>query len=370
MPLELVWLSVRIADRSALAKSVPELSFLDGLSEGQRDVGARVRRGFVVGRVEGRRRHARGVHRERGAGRRALVAVGVVVGVGDPHVDDALGEVGGGVDGDDGLGGVDGRVEADVRAAAVVSRQREDAVDGAVGEVDAAAVRLDRLVEGQRDVRRRVGHRGAVGRVEGRRRHARGVHREGGVGRRALVAVRIVVPVGHRHVDVAVGEVRGGVDRDDGLGGVDAGRVGDVRAAGAARLQRQDRRQMRVAREVRAAAGPLDRLVEGQRDVGPRVRHRGVVERIEGGLRRSRGVHRERRAGRRALVAVGVVVGVGDPHVDDVLGQVGGRVDGDDRLGAVDGRVEADVRAAAVVSRQRQDAVDGAVGEVDAAGPP
>ena len=122
---------------------------------------------------------------------------------------------------------------------------------------------------------------------------------------------------------------------------------------------------MRVAREVRAAAGPLDRLVEGQRDVGPRGGHRGAVGRVEGGLRRSRGVHREGGAGRRALVARRVVVGVGDPHeVDDVLGQVGGGVDGDDRIGAVDGRVEADGRAAAVVSRQRQDAVDGAVGEV------
>ena len=111
------------------------LARLDRLVEGQRDVGPRVRRGFVVGRIEGGRRHPHRVHREGGAGRRALVARRVVVGVGDPHVDDALGQVGGGVDGDDRLGAVDGRRVGDGRAAGVGLAQRQDAGQVRVGEV-------------------------------------------------------------------------------------------------------------------------------------------------------------------------------------------------------------------------------------------
>ena len=339
---------------------------LDGLSESERDVGVGVRRRGVVERIEGGRRRPGGIHREGGAVRRALVARRVVVAVADRHVDVALGEVGGGVDGDDRIGGVDAGRVVDVRAADAGRLQRQDRRQvGVAREINVLVVLLDRLVEGQRDVRPRIGHRGARRRVERRGGRPGGVHREGGVVRRALVARRVVVAVGHRHVDVALGEVRRRIDGDDRLGGVDAGSVADVRAADAGRLQRQDRRQVGVAREINVLVVLLDRLSEGQRDVGARVRRRGVVERIEGGLRRSRGINRERRAGRRAQVAVGVVGGVGDPHVDVAVGEVAFRVDGDDRLGAVDGRFVGDGRAAGVRRLQRQDAVDTKKGTAD-----
>ena len=119
-----------------------------------------------------------------------------------------------------------------------------------------------------------------------------------------------------------------------------------------------------MARETTVLVVLLDRLAEGQRDVRPRIGHRGARRRGERRRGRRRGVHREGGAGRRALVAVGVVVGVGDPHVDDALGQVGGGVDGDDHLGAVDGRRVGDGRAAGVGLAQRQDRRQVRVGEV------
>ena len=158
----------------------------------------------------------------------------------DRHVDVAVGEGRGGVDGDDGLGGIYAGRVADVRAADVGCLQRQDAGQVEVGEVGAVAVLLDRLGEGQRDVRPRVGRGFVVGRVERRRRRSRGVHREGHVVRGALVTVLVVVGVGDPHVDDALGQVGGGVDRDDGLAGIDAGRVGDGRATGVGLAQRQD----------------------------------------------------------------------------------------------------------------------------------